>query len=405
MKPFVYAALAVSVMINALLVHYALGGTAFLGESPAGAGASGVAAAPSHAAGGTAIDSKIWPTLQTDDLSSLVARLREAGFPKDMIRAIIGSLVDEQFAARRKALEPDAAKRPFWKNTSSDPKFQRALYLLSREQQKAVEALLGENAGASDDPMTLARQRAQFGDLSPEKMAAVQRVLHDFDDKRSEFYATNVTMGQADYQKFQADQRAALAQVLTPAELEEYDLRNSNTGQSLRDSLAAFNPTEAEFREIFKLKQPFDEQYQTYNGLPSQSQQQQRMAAEKQLNDQIAAALGPERAAEYQRDSNYDYLRTSQLVTRLELPPETTLNLWNIQQDIQKQRDSIYQTARDPEQRTQQLTALQQTALAQVASAFGSAQGVEAYKQYGGNWLTYLVPTPRPAIRAAVTGK
>ena len=59
--------------------------------------------------------------------------------------------------------------------------------------------------------------------------------------------------------------------ILTPAELEEYDLRNSNTGRAMRRELAAFNPTEEEFRAIYKLRQPVDEKYNNNDGVPSQT--------------------------------------------------------------------------------------------------------------------------------------
>ena len=49
-----------------------------------------------------------------------------------------------------------------------------------------------------------------------------------------------------------------------------------------------------------------------------------------------------------------------------------------------------------PEQRTQQLTALQQEAITRVTPLLGNSNRLTAYKQYGGSWIDSLVPRPQP---------
>src|SRR5262249_43095041 len=151
-----------------------------------------------------------------------------------------------------------------------------------------------------------------------------------FNQKRTESYYNNGTMTAADMQRIDRELRSALAAVLSPAELEEYDLRSSNTGRSMRSDLIAFNPTEEEFRAIFKLRQAFDEQFNNFYGpgMPSQEQMRQRSDAQNLLNDQIKPLLGSDRGADYERAINYDYRRASQLIARLELPADTGPKLW-----------------------------------------------------------------------------
>lgn len=205
-------------------------------------------------------------------------------------------------------------------------------------------------------------------------------------------------MNQADLAPLERELRTALAAVLSPAELEEYDLRNSNTGRSMRSELTAFNPTEEEFRALYKLRQPFDEQFGFIYGIPSQEQMRQRGEAQKQLLAQIGSALGAERAADYERAIDYNYRQTSQLVARLELPPETALSLWNTQKEFEKRRGEIYRASPGVAEadRTSQLAALQKEALAKVTPLLGTASAVAAYRQYGGSWLESLVPRPAP---------
>ncbi len=402
MKPVTTAILVVSVALNAALAYAALTGRTRLAESEVEAAQRAAASLSAQSAtpGSAPADPATWSKLETADFPELVTRLREAGFPKDVIRAILSGLLNEQFAARRRALDPDSANRPYWKDRAPDQKLQLAQFQLYREQEKALRALLGPDA-RSTDPLAVARQRAMFGNLSPEKMEAAQLLLDDLNQKRSELYYTKGNTTMADYNQGERDKRTALSAVLSPAELEEYDLRHSNTGRTLRRELASFDPTEEEFRAIYKLRQPFDEKY-SFNdsGIPSQDVMRQRSEAQKQLVADVKALLGADRAAAYERSTDYNYQRTAQLIARLELPPETAVTLWNTQKEFEQRRNDLYRSAATPtpEARNSQLTALQQEAMAKITPILGgNASRVEAYKQYGGSWLQRLLPRPPPA--------
>jgi hypothetical protein len=238
-----------------------------------------------------------------------------------------------------------------------------------------------------------------------QRLYAIRRLFRDYDDKRSEIFASAVVYN-IDRDKIAALEKAqhdAIARVLTPQELENFDLRNSNTARQLRYDLGAFNPTEAEFRTLFRLRQPFDEQFSnSFSGVmpPSQEAMRQRSDAQRLLNEQIKAALGPERGAEYQRTTDYNYRQTSLIVARLELPPETTNSVFAVQQDLQQRaRDTMMNRSLAPDARTQQLAELQQEATAKLTPLLGGASGFEAYKQYGGSWMQMLQPRPPPTPR------
>jgi hypothetical protein len=404
MKSITPLFIALSLGLNVTLGYFALTGSARVSDEVAAEAAAAQAAAEARRTarptGAEAVDPKTWAALESPDLKDLAARLNAAGFPKDVIRAIIVGLISEQFAARRKALEAGDAKNAFWKDQSRDLKYQLAQYQLYREQDKAVRAVLGDDAYS--DPLTLAYQRSQYGFLPPEKMSAIQAIQRENSEKQTELYYKKGTMNMDDMRAIEKDLRTSLAAVLTPAELEEYDLRNSNTGRTLRNELLAFNPSEEEYRAIFKLRQPFDEQY-AYTNFTTQEQMQRRSEAEKQLKDQVSALLGAERGAEYARTTDYSYRQTAQLVARLEMPPETTGNLWNVQKEFAEKRTELIRNASSltPEERTKQLTQLQQEAIARITPILGTSSRVEAYKQYGGSWLANMVPQPRPATPAA----
>jgi hypothetical protein len=342
------------------------------------------------------IDPVLQVALESGDLPGLVARLRATGFPSDVIRAIVRAKLGEAYIARRKELDPGEATRPFWQTRPADPKLNAEIARVSREHAKTLRDLLGDDA---PDPMAAMYQTRRLAGVPPDKVGGVKRILQDYDDLRGEVYAGGPSTP-ADREKLAAiekAQRADLAQLLTPAELLEYGVRSGPVADQLRWQLSAFSPTEAEFRTLYQLKAAFQEQVgNVYGTLPAE-QQRQYDEAQKQLNEQIKAALGPERAADYTRAQDYNYQQTSRLVARLNLPAEATNQVWSVQQDIQKQRQALMANRTLPaEDRTQLIATLAEEAGARITATLG-ARGFEAYKQYGGQWLQQLQPRRAPA--------
>jgi hypothetical protein len=341
-------------------------------------------------------------------LKEQAEKLRADGFPPTMIRGIIAAQIRAGFAARRKAIEAQG-ERPFWQQASQDPATQAALRGLMLEEQKAIKDLLGPDPIHGPE----ASLRRQFPHFSDDTVAQLAGIRERYDQQRMELYSGNRGMGgllpdeQAKYDAFEKAMRAEIRTVLSPSDFEDYELRTSNTANQLRYELVAFNASEQEFRTLYKLKSAFDEQYGTNRGGMNEEQMRTRNEAQKQHSEQIKLALGLERFSEYQRATDYNYRQTTQLVARLNLPAETANMLYTIQKDFDQRRNDLYRggSARpgSPEWDTlvQQAGALQQQAIARITPVLGSAQHVEAYKQYGGSWLSNMVPQPpRPPARA-----
>jgi hypothetical protein len=390
--------LAVSLLLNA-----AIGVALVLPRESTPANAT-PAPRPAEAAAPAApvVDAETWSRLETRELPDLVARLRREGFPPEIVRAIVLAQVNALFAARRQALDPAAANRPYWKDQSMDPAQLSALRQLSREQMAMLRTLLGADA-ESGDPLRDLYQNRTFTFLTPEKAVDLRQLLRDYDERRSDLFADgfNTLTDRPKMTALEKEQTEAIAALLTPEEFTEYKLRSSTTANLLRDQLSAFEPTEEEFRALFKLREPFDEKYNLSSG-PSMIMNEQlareRSAAEKAINEQFKATLTPERATAYDRSTDYNYRRTSQLVNRLELPVETTDRVWQAQKQFEQRRNDVYRLA-TPDQRTLMLKSLQQEAVATLTTLLGSERNVEAYRQYGGAWLQTFVPTPRPAVK------
>src|SRR5687768_1203177 len=61
--------------------------------------------------------------------------------------------------------------------------------------------------------------------------------------------------------KVQEEKEAEMTKILSPQEKEEYDLRMSQTSMIMRFQLGGFEPSEQEFKDIFKLRKKFDDEF------------------------------------------------------------------------------------------------------------------------------------------------
>jgi hypothetical protein len=395
-------ALSASLLVNVALVGLILAArpsdTPALVSTPSGAAPANASGPPEKS------ETNTWAALATGDLAAQRDRLLAEGFPPATIRAILAAQIREGFAARRKALDTAAADAPFWKPARPDPVVQAQLRALGREEQKAIEALLGPDP----DNNAIAELRRQIPGASDEKLAQLREIQTRYAEQTSKIYGDRPgTLLPDERQKINALQKAMhdeFAAVLSPEELEAYDLRASPTANQLRYNLTAFDATEDEYRAIFKVQRAYDEQLRDLaptlgSGPLTPEQSRARQTIQEQLNADLKAALGDQRYADYQRAMDYNYRQTTQLVARLNLPPQTANELYAVQKEMEQRRmnfaASANGTALTREQAMEQMTALQQEATARVTSALGgNAAALEAYKQYGGSWLANLVPRP-----------
>lgn len=392
MKTVVIFAVAVSLLLNATLawLHFTAGDNV----APVGDFVPAAAAPVSSSAARAGPD--FWTSLEGSDLPAKVKRLRESGFPPDVVRAIVAAQIREGFAARRKALIAASPEPPYWQNVPRDPALTAALREIDREEQRQVRELAGDPE--PDDPlMRLGRERGvEF--LPTAKAEEVRKIIRAYEERRNEIYSAGYTI--ADREKISAlekEQHAAIGRVLTPQELFEYDLRTSTTADMLREELSAFQPTEEEYRAIYPIRAAFDERFGVFVPALTPEKMRERNEASRLMATQIKGVLSPGRAAEYDRSTDYNYRRTSQLVARLELPPETTTQLYTVQKEFDQRRGELYRNATSPADRArinEQLRAMQQEAVARVTPLLGGARGVEAYKQFGGSWISNMVPRP-----------
>jgi hypothetical protein len=148
----------------------------------------------------------------------------------------------------------------------------------------------------------------------------------------------------ADWQKVQQEQKDALAKLLTPEELTEYNLRMSNSANMLRSELSGFDVSEDEFRNLYTLREAFDEEYGTFGPVEGQDAQEwyeQRSEGEKDMKTAYKDVLGDDRYREYQHEQTLRGSTLRNVAKEFEIPREDVYNVYDATDAVQEAADVV----------------------------------------------------------------
>ena len=341
-----------------------------------------------------------WRQIESPDYRKYIENLRSVGCPESTIRDIITADVNKLYQERIAALHP-SAQGPFhyWETSertrptaSQQAEIARQTEALMTERQQVLAELLGSAettpaATESSDP-TMDRSR-KLAFLSPEKQAQLDSLEREFggiDDQAktlADWDQSNTNAAdRARIMDLYNKKKAALAQLLTPAELEQYEMSMSWTSQNLREAMVGFNPTEEEYRAIFNPWRAHDENLAALNaaGLPDPGNQHVYAAIEE--------ALGEERFKQYRRAWwNSSFRELADLAQEFQLPSSTANQVYDLKDASQSQLQTI---ASDPsltaDARAAAIAAVQNDTRLAVNAMLG-ADAFQRYQSGAGRWL------------------
>jgi hypothetical protein len=342
--------------------------------------------------GAAAARPKLWAALDAgNDLPGLIARLRAAGFPANIIRDIIRSKVSESYDARIRALREPDPNTPFWKLPSTyfmvGDKRLDELNRLQLERSKVLRDLLKDDFFKRETDVS-AGQRRQFGNLTSAKIDAVQRIEEDYNDMSvSVRNGTNGILLPEDREKLAylaREKHADLATVLTPNELADYEVRSSPLTNMLARELGGFEPTEVEFRAVMKAQMEFGEKL---GGGPARVDYQSREAAAQQMAAQLKASLGEARYADYVRETDRDFQQLDRVAQRENIPRETAIGAYNLRDTVVQESNRIFdEPSLTADQKRSALQSLAQNTRMQLTQMLGPVAG-PAYVNAAERWL------------------
>lgn len=352
---------------------------------------------PSAPVAASAVSERVprWSAFASGDLSTLVANLRAAGFSPLIIRAIVTAQIDARFRERMNALVGPAADTPFWKPESvsflsSSSKVYAEYSQIYRERSALLRQLLGNEALADSANEATAAQRRQYGDIPSNKIELVQRIADDYAEMTAQVQSgSQGIMLPADREKIALlarEKRADLAAILTPEELEGYEMRTSTVTSRMRQALTLMDATEEEFRAIFRAQQPLaDVLYPT--GTFGSDAAQQRTNALKTVAETLKAALGEQRFAEYTRATDYEYQNLVRIAQRDNLPIDRINAVYGLRDTVAKESSRIYDDKQlGPEEKRAALATLGQSIKSQILGTLGQTAGT-AFMQ-SAQWAT-----------------
>jgi len=343
-------------------------------------------------------NAETWKLFDGDDLKTQVARMREAGVPSSVVRWVVRGRLQDRFAERQKEIYARMQDDRYWINRRSfDPTVLAEGRALAEEQSTLLKELLGE-----DDPsqtIVSAIQRRQYGDLPADKIKQLQRIAGDYDELRMQIQQSSQGLSLPENREKLAfidkEQRADLERLLSPKELEEYELRSSAISHMVRSRLGNFEVSEAEYRLLFNAAKASTGGNSGLTGMGSGSFNASGFSSDSLL-ETAKTFLSAERLAEFELATNPLYAVANRLVAHLNLPPATTREIVTVQQDAMKQFGEIRgNAALTAAQRSEQLAALSQQASQKLSGVLG-AKGLELYKDNGGQWMRVLTSSPTP---------
>jgi hypothetical protein len=240
--------------------------------TPSASGAdAGFAPAESRAVSGVT-----WRELRTeDDYRRMADELRAAGFPSHLVYRVLQDVYDQWLR-----LDSPVFKAPFWQRrlvASSAAAMEHEKQREARTEQLFPDVTRAEKV----DPSWRARR---YGDLSLEKIAAISAIERDYSQMRrnlpSPIQDGRVLPGAVETRQQQnellkSELRADLAKVLTPAELEAYELRSSDSAQRTARMLQDVTLTADEFSVLARARDTYDAAMNARSASPDTMRQQQ----------------------------------------------------------------------------------------------------------------------------------
>ena len=361
--------------------------------APASAPADGTILNSPTASTSTAPANFDWRVVESDDYRRYIANLRAIGCPEKTIRDIIIADVNELFARRKQALKTSTNKFEFWKTghlnaRMPDPDQVAKEQALLKEKRALLKELLGLEPDEPSDLIATFNPLDDLLDFLPKgKQIEVMELLQKFQAKmRKDFPGGSLDAEDVkQIQKAQQAMEAELAKILTPQQLEDYQLRRSETAQSMR-GLEYFDFNEQEFRDVFKVRKKFDDDFYCPHGpnaLPK-AEREEYYAAKKEMNAQIRSILGDTRYADYERAQDWAYQGIGKVAEQQGLSKESAVKVYDINRVAVDAAASVRNDkSLSSEQRAAALQAILAETEKSIRAVFGD-QGFQSYQKQPG---------------------
>lgn len=227
--------------------------------------------------------------------------------------------------------------------------------------------------------------------LSPDKWERIAKIRRDYDEIRVKMSADYAAVGDKfpgglsaflkQLALLEREMHADFARDLTPRELEDYELHQSTTGQTLQRRLAGAGVTDEQQRAVYRLQREFDDRFSLVFDL-SPPALWERMKVQDILRQKIRSELSDAAFAAWLNAEDPSFGAMRGLAAEKGLPPAAGDELWRIKNEWTLRKLEIAaQQGLSPEQRNAMQAAWVGQIRSRVAVLVGAdalAPGVEA---------------------------
>jgi hypothetical protein len=300
-----------------------------------------------------------WASLASTNLYEYRDRLRQFTCPEPTVRDILLAEVNRLFAPREAAFkEVLTPPTPPWvfattnlarradrtaerAAAKADYQRRRGLRLVENEKAALVKDLLGIDLALA--PLHGWRTRnydrfeAAIDGVPAEKREQVRMIQEAYwelsdtlADEREAKGGRRDAEFVARYKDNNERRQLALQQVLSPDELDTFQMRMSAVADRLGRNLNLFQPTETEFREIYRMRREIEEPFGGTLTAANTEGFRPNPGAETEFNQKLETLLGPERLAQYRESTDPRRQTIESLRTRFNLTDEQVAQAWEI---------------------------------------------------------------------------
>jgi hypothetical protein len=356
----------------------------------------------------------VWSRIAAENLNIYRDNLFAIGCPKITMREIIRAVINHRFGVRRRSildsfqerywdlvLRRELARRQWFPRTE----WGQALESLKAERLQLITDVLGRDAFITEAERQARRAELeqQRSWLSPEKRDQLIALEEQHQQQLEDWAETvgtrlNGVPTQEDQdrlQKWQQDFDEAEKQLLTPDELAELQLRESDVAD-WAGNLPGFEPTEDEWRSLTGLRSQYEQAQSDLANADLTDEERAARQTELQTNfdSAVQSALTPDQFAQYQLANNDPYQALHNVTQRYGLPDSVATQSLGVQQSAQAAAEQVRASSNlSPEAQQSALNAIQQETEQNLSQILG-AQVLSTYKEYGGDWITGLSQTP-----------
>lgn len=221
--------------------------------------------------------------------------------------------------------------------------FQKA----SSPPRTPIAANANPNAGGGSGPGLTGVKSPRPPQLDPpsaaERLARADKIRRDYDEMTAKFSADYAAAGSAfpgglsaylrQLALLEREKHHDLAALLSPRELEDLELRDTNAGQSVQKLLGDTAATEEQRRAAFRIEKEFQDQFAlTFDVSPAGLLD--REAARQATQEKIRGVLGDDLFASWLRGEGADYAAFAAFGRKQGLAASVPLDLWRVKNEF-----------------------------------------------------------------------